>query len=91
MSINLLEEDSLKIEKITYEYQSSLNILSYLLKENNINEYYLNEYFKKSELYFIELKELENIIFQKYNLLPNILNKNYYFDFLNHILYIEEK
>lgn len=90
MIIPIEEQDSLQLEKISYEYESSLNILSYLLQQDNINEYYLNNYFKKSELYFIEMKELENILLNKYISQDKELNKQYYFNFNKKYIFIED-
>lgn len=90
MIIPIDEQDSLQLEKITYEYQSSLNILAYLLQQSNINEKYLNDYFKKSELYFIEMKEIENILLEKYTNKKIIFNKQYYFNFQNRYIFIED-
>ena len=90
MIIPIDEQDSLQLEKITYEYQSSLNILAYLLQQSNINEKYLNDYFKKSELYFIEMKEIENILLEKYTNKKIIFNKQYYFNFQNKYIFIED-
>lgn len=90
MIIPIEEQDSLQLEKISYEYESSLNILSYLLQQDNINEYYLNNYFKKSELYFIEMKELENILLNKYVSQDKELNKQYYFNFNKKYIFIED-
>lgn len=91
ITVNINIEDSQAVEKAFYEYNASLNILSYLFKQNNINEEYLEQYIQKSEKYFIILEETKNIVSNKY--MPNEdINKkyNYSFDFENHnIIYTE--
>ena len=61
ININIPENISQKVEKAFYEYNSSLNILSYLMKQKEINSDYLNQYFKKSEMYYIELEKLKDL------------------------------
>lgn len=81
-------DESILIEKSYYEYKSSLDILSYLMKQDKINENYLNQYLKKSEEYYIIFEETKQLIFNKYNLHL----KTYNFDFNNlFILYDELK
>lgn len=90
MQIIIQPDDMLLIEKAYYEYNASLNILSYLLKQKEINENYLNQYLKKSEEYYIYFEELKQSIFIKYQI--NIANfKNYSFDFESNILILERK
>lgn len=92
VQVVISELDSNMVEKIFYEYQASLNILSYLMKQQNINEKYLNEYFKKSELYYIELEIIKKQMIKKYyNNQEENQNNNYYFDFNKHILNIIQK
>lgn len=85
--ITIRNEEIVKIEQINYLYISSLKILTYLLKQPNINDKYVNIYLKKSEYYYIYLNLLKNKIFNKYN-----LNKsnNYSFDLDNNYLIYEE-
>ena len=85
--ITIRNEEIVKIEQINYLYISSLKILTYLLKQPNINDKYVNIYLKKSEYYYIYLNLLKNKIFNKYNL--NKIN-NYSFDLNNNYLIYEE-
>ena len=54
VTVNIDIEDSQAVEKAFYEYNASLNILSYLFKQDNINEEYLEQYVQKSEKYFMK-------------------------------------
>lgn len=82
ITIKLDSEDSRLVEKAFYEYNASLNILSYLAKQNNINKQYLKEYTKQSERYFIILEEYKNAVSIKYH--PNDNNDyTYSFNFEN--------
>ena len=82
ITIKIEPEDSRLVEKAFYEYNASLNILSYLLKQDNINKEYIKEYTKQSEIYFITLEEYKSAISSKY--MPNDNNKyEYNFDFVN--------
>ena len=93
VTVNIDIEDSQAVEKAFYEYNASLNILSYLFKQDNINEEYLEQYVQKSEKYFIVLEEIKEIISNKY--MPDKdKNKkyNYSFDFNNcAIIYTERE
>lgn len=81
--INIEKNENNSVQRLHYEYQASLNILSYLLKQENINEEYLNQYFKKSEEYHISLNYLIQQIIKKYEQKLNIKIYNYSFDFDN--------
>ena len=80
------KKESDDIQKLHYEYHASLNILSYLLKQENINEDYLNQYFKKSEEYNISLNYYISQIIKKYEIKLNTKIYNYEFDFDNYRL-----
>ena len=90
IKINITIEESQAVEKAFYEYNASLNILSYLLKQDNINENYIEQYTQKSERYFIILEELKQMVSTKYQ--PNDGKKyDYSFDFENNALNYFEK
>ena len=90
ITVNINIEDSQAVEKAFYEYNASLNILSYLLKQDNINENYIEQYTQKSERYFIILEELKQMISAKYQPKDN-KKYNYSFDFENNALNYFEK
>lgn len=82
ITVKIDSEDSRLIEKAFYEYQASLNILSYLLKQENINMKYIEDYTKKTEQYFVILEEYKSIVSSKY--MPQDEKEyNYSFDFIN--------
>ena len=89
-TIEINIEDYEFVEKAFYEYNASLNILSYLFKQNDINEEYLEQYIQKSEKYYIILEEAKVAIANKYKP-DNLENFNYSFDFVNHSIIYSKK
>lgn len=89
--INITELESNYIERLFYEYNASLNILRFLMSQNDINQEYLIQYQKTSEEKYTILeigkKEISTIYKPK-----EAINYNYTFDFNNNsIIYTWEK
>lgn len=85
ITVNIDIMDSQKVEKAFYEYNATLDILSFILKQENINQNYIKQYTERSEQFFITLEQLKNEISSKYH--PNDDNQyNYSFDFINHTI-----
>lgn len=80
--VKISSEESQAVEKAFYEYNAALNILSYLLKQENVNQQYFDQYTKKSEQYFVTLENLKNIISNKY-MPQDGQNYDYSFNFIN--------
>ena len=90
IKVNISIEDSQAVEKAFYEYNASLNILSYLFKQQEINEEYLEQYIQKSERYYIILEETKEVVSNKYK--PNDGKEyNYIFDFDNYMIKFMER
>ena len=90
ITVKIDSEDSRLVEKAFYEYNASLNILSYLLKQENINMKYIEDYTRKSELYFVTLEEYKNIVSSKYHPKDD-KEYEYSFDFINETINFKTK
>lgn len=90
IAVKIDSEDSRLVEKAYYEYQASLNILNFILKQENINQEYVDEYLKKSENYFITLEKYKNFVSNKYMPEGNTVY-NYSFDFINETINFYEQ
>lgn len=90
--INIKEEDSKQVQDLYYKYNASLDIISYLMSQNQniIKQEYIQNYLNNSENNFMLLEELKNKISFKY--LPeefNNKNYNYSFNFNNNTIIYE--
>lgn len=79
MKIKITLEEARLLEKSIYEYQASLDILSYLMKQKQINNTYLNQYLKQSEEFYIYQNELKKEIINHYTVFNDKIN--YFFNF----------
>jgi len=86
IKIKISKDISNSVEKIFYEYNASLNIVAFLMRQETINEEYLNDYLKKSEEYYIELTKLKEYFMELYK--PNGAIR-YYYDFANSLIVYE--
>lgn len=88
--VNITELESNYIERMFHEYNASLNILRFLMSQNDINEEYLLKYTKASEEKYIILEIGKKEISERYHP-KEIENYNFTFDFDNNsIIYTWE-
>lgn len=88
--VNITELESNYIERMFHEYNASLNILRFLMCQNDINEEYLLKYTKASEEKYIILEIGKKEISERYQP-EGIENYNFTFDFDNNsIIYTWE-
>ena len=72
--------DSAIVELSFHEYNSTLSIINYLIKDNDIDKNLLQEYNNEADRRYIKLELYKNMMSKKY--LPKICsNKNYNFSF----------
>lgn len=92
ITVKILEEDSLLVEKHFFEYNSINNILSYLTSQDNCHVEYLDKYFQQAVEKNMELELYKREVSNKYSPNPNKMLM-YSFDFDNNtIIYdIEEE
>lgn len=81
-------EDISLVERLFYEYNSSKDLVGYLMQQDKVNEEYLQQYINITERRFVELELTKEGMDRKYRP-ENIEPINYSFDFINEELVYE--
>lgn len=91
MNITITPEDSAYVEKLYYEYISTLDILQFLLEQPTIKRQdIIEQIIERTENRKIELELAKNFILNKY--IKDRQNyKNYNFNFNQNIIELEQK
>ena len=78
-------EVSTYVEKLFFEYNESLNILRYLMSQDDVKDEYIQRYSESSEEKYMELETAKREISKEYA--PAEFDRyNYNFDFDNYII-----
>lgn len=91
--IPISEIESNEIEKLFYKYNSYLRVISFIIKNTNLNETnntFLNIKFEECINISMELEEKKEFLNQKYNP-DSIKYTNYTFDFVKKEIIFEGK
>lgn len=73
------------VEKLFFEYNASLNIVRYLMSQDDVKDEYIQRYLKQCEEKHVELEVTKKEVTEEYA--PIEFNKyNYTFDFRNYTI-----
>lgn len=89
ITIKIDEKESDMIERLFFEYRASQDIISFLLKDKDIDMELLQEYINVSEVRYTELEMAKQELGDKYR--PQNVKKKcaYWFDFVNESIVYE--
>lgn len=91
IKVRLTHEENNYVERLWYEYNASLNILRYLMSQDDILEKHLQKYLDSSEAKYTELEFAKKEISEHYK--PSNISDSYeyHFNFDEECLIYQEK
>lgn len=77
--VKITNDLSIYVERLFFEYNSSIKILRYLASQDDVKQEYLDKYFEEAKNIDMELELAKKEISDKYK--PEGCCQSYYFDF----------
>ena len=66
IKITIPEEESIYMERLFYEYNASLNIIKFLMSQEEVLDKHLQKYLDSSEVKYTEMEMAKNELSNKY-------------------------